>query len=734
MDAAVAERTVSGTISKVRHYSEGTGFHVIDLNPDNGREPICLTFRGPRMYEGQHADATGSWETSPAHGRQFKATKVAANPPRTPRGTAIYLASGVIPGLGKTIAERATERFGNAVFEILDNEPERLAELRGVSPKKAMAWGSAWQKVEAGRRNAMAMLTSHGVTPGKAAKIHDAYRGDTERIVVSNPYDMAKTIRGISFEKADEVGRSVGIAGDNPFRVAACLTHVLDQASKSDGHTGLYRDLLAKRCANTLSITASEADDGIDAAIAEGTFSASAVDGRACIFLPRLFEAEASIARQLKAIADGPSPWRGVDADAAIAWVRPHLEHEPNAMQIQAIRTILAGKVTVLTGGPGTGKTFILKAIALIAERHRLSARQCALAGRAAQNMAEKTGRPADTIHMTLGQRRGKPGFAHNAANPLEAQVVTLDEGSMVNVGIAWSLIQAVKRTSALILVGDKDQLEPIGPGNFFEDVIRSGAVPIVRLTEITRQAKNSNIIVNAHRMNRGLMPIEDPSAPGQDFFFIEISDDDRVAETVVDLVRNRIPSRFGFDPVEDTLVLAPMKKGPAGTNNLNAHLRQALNPLGNATITSRDVRYQAGDKIMQTVNDYRTLVRNGEIGRIETIDVEKDQVRLRFSGDREVDGDSSAIATVVHGYAATGHKAQGTESDVVVVVVSMAHRIMLNRKIAYTMHTRGKRLVVFVGQRRALRFAIENANTVPRITKLRDWMRLAFGLPMSPA
>ena len=505
--------------------------------------------------------------------------------------------------------------------------------------------------------------------------------------------------------------------------IAGMLLKKMRDACNGDGHTAVPRAVLVERAARAANASAADTERTLAACLADGRLAADSVEGRDCVFIPRLHEIERKIARKLVRIARAKTSFHPVSCVELVNWVAPRMPYPPNVGQITAMNTVYSSKLTVLTGPPGVGKTFVIDGIVKIARRLNLKVALCALAGRAAKNMEEATKETAETIHMLLGADDG--GFRHDAGNMIRPDVLVVDEGAMVNATLFWDLMQAIPDTTTVVLVGDVDQLEPIGAGNPFHDLIRSGLCPVIRLTEITRQAAGSNIIRSTHRINAGLMPIEDPDAKGQDFFFEEAAGSAAVTARVVDLVRNRIPQGWGLDPIRDTQVLSPMKANETGTVALNAALQAALNgSRSNQTITSNGVTFREGDKILQTRNNYDLRIRNGDFGVLESIDSGRERIVARF-GDTVVRTKASALDDIIHGHAATVHKAQGSEFKAVVVIASMDHRSMLRRRLFNTAVSRGKQLVFVVGQRTALKYAVENAASLVRTTKLAEWIRI---------
>ena len=569
----------------------------------------------------------------------------------------------------------------------------------------------------------MAFLQGHGVSTSRAVRIYKTYGPDAIPLVTENPYRLARDIAGIGFKSADLIAQRLGIAKTATIRARAGIVYALMEAV-ADGNCGLPEDQLLTKAEKLLEIPKETLAEALVQEIREGSLVADVVGDDRVVFLAQLWRAERFIAHRLRALSKQPPPWPAIDAERATAWVEKKLDVVLAPSQRSAISLALATKVLVVTGGPGVGKTTLVNSILRILRAKSVAVALCAPTGRAAKRLAESTGLPAKTIHRLLEVDPRSGGFKRGEANPLECDLLVMDEASMVDVPLMASLMRATPPRSALLLVGDADQLPSVGPGQVLAEIIASGAVPVARLTEIFRQAAQSRIVINAHRINRGQMPEPDaPADESSDFYFVEAPDPDDAAGKIVEIVRSRIPRRFGLDPIRDVQVLCPMNRGRLGARSLNLALQAVLNgDETKPTVVRFGWPFRVGDKIMQIVNDYGKDVFNGDGGFIHNIDTDAQEVMVDFDG-RLVAYDFGELDEVMPAYAITIHKSQGSEYPAVVIPLSTQHYIMLRRNLVYTAITRGKQLVVLVGQRRALRIAVKDSRAARRWSKLDRWL-----------
>jgi exodeoxyribonuclease V alpha subunit len=625
----------------------------------------------------------------------------------------------MIRGIGPVYATKLVRAFGEAVFELIEQQPARLREVTGIGPKRAARIIAGWadQKVI---REIMLFLHAHGVGTSRAVRIYKTYGVEAVRLISENPYRLARDIRGIGFLTADRVAERLGIDKTAMIRVRAGISFALAEAM-DEGHCGLPADELAVLTEKLIEVPPTLIETALGLELESGEVVADRVEGRRCVFLAGLHRAEQAIAERLRVLASGPPPWPEIDATKAVPWVEAKTSLTLAESQLAAVRLALRSKVLVITGGPGVGKTTLVNSILRILTAKGVEVALCAPTGRAAKRLSESTGLEAQTIHRLLETDPKTGGFKRDDTHPLACDLLVVDETSMVDVPLMRALLRALPDRAALLVVGDVDQLPSVGPGQVLADVIVSGAVPVVRLTEVFRQAAQSRVIVNAHRINHGQMP-ELQATEGSDFFFVEAAEPGEGVRRLLAVVRDRIPARFGLDPVRDVQVLCPMNRGGLGARALNLELQQALNPPGELRVERFGWTFCPGDKVMQVANNYDREVFNGDLGVISALDLEEGELTVLFDGRPVVYG-FGELDELVLAYATTIHKAQGSEYPAVVIPLTTQHYAMLARNLLYTGVTRGKRLVVLVGQRRALAIAVKNANGRRRWSKLREWL-----------
>ncbi len=602
-------------------------------------------------------------------------------------------------------------------------EPGRLREVEGIGPKRAERIAAGWAEQKA-VREIMLFLHAHGVGTSRAVRIYKTYGSEAVAIISENPYRLARDIRGIGFKTADQIAAKVGIAKDAMVRVRAGVSYALAEAM-DEGHCGLPEDDLLRTGAELLEVSADRLTAALALELQDGAVVADTVGDRRCVFLAGLYRAEQDIAGHLRTLAAGTPPWPTIDVDKAIPWLEAKGGITLAESQREALRLAVSSKALVITGGPGVGKTTLVNSILKALVAKSVSVALCAPTGRAAKRLTETTGVEAKTIHRLLETDPKNGGFKRDEQNPLACDLLVVDETSMVDVLLMKALMRALPARAALLLVGDVDQLPSVGPGQVLGDIIGSGAVPVVRLTEVFRQAATSRVIVNAHRINQGLMPEADRSpAARSDFYVIEAADPEIAAAKIVAVVRDRIPKAFGLDPIRDVQVLCPMNRGGVGARSLNIELQKVLNPPGEIRVERFGSTYGPGDKVMQIENDYDKEVYNGDLGIVARIDMEAGDLVATFDG-REVVYGFGELDELVLAYATTIHKAQGSEYPAVVIPVMTQHYTMLARNLLYTGVTRGKKLVVLVGQRKAIAIAVRNGGQRRRWSKLQEWLRL---------
>ena len=718
-DAAQAE-VLSGLVERVTFHSSESGFCVLRVKARGHRDVVTVVGSAAMISAGEWVTASGSWNNDRNYGLQFKARFLRASAPTTLDGIEKYLGSGMIRGIGSVYAERLVKHFGNDVFDVIEANPERLREVEGIGPIRADKITESWadQRIV---REIMVFLHQHGVGTARAVRIYKTYGADAVQVLSENPYRLAKDIRGIGFRTADTIAEKIGIEKTAMIRVRAGITFALSEAM-GNGHCGLPSGELHSLAEELLDVPGSLVETAMALELGDGNVMADQVGETDCIFLAGLYQAERGIASHLRRIIAGTLPWPSIDADRALPWIEGRTGLTLAFSQAEAIRLALTSKVLIITGGPGVGKTTIVNSILRILAAKRMKLVLCAPTGRAAKRMTEATGMEAKTIHRTLEFDPMKFGFKRNEDNPLDCDLLVVDEASMVDVPLMQSLLRALPSTAALHVVGDIDQLPSVGPGQVLADIMNSGAVPVVRLTEVFRQAAQSKIITSAHRINEGRVPDLSTADGDADFYFVPADSPEQAVIRITELVRNRIPKRFGMDPIRDIQVLCPMNRGGVGANSLNIELQSVLNPPGELKVERFGRTFGNGDKVMQIANDYDKDIFNGDIGMITSVDLDESEMTVEFDG-RSVKIGFGELDALVPAYAATIHKSQGSEYPAVVIPVMTQHYVMLQRNLIYTGVTRGKKLVVLVGQKRAVAMAVKNASARRRWSKLHDWL-----------
>ncbi len=757
--------TLEGAIERITYVNEQNGYTVARLTPTGKDYLVTVIGHLPNVQPGESVRLGGVWTTHPQHGRQFDAKTCEVQRPATLEGIRKYLGSGLVKGIGPARAEKIVSLFGEDTLDVIERTPDRLVEVAGIGPKIAGQIMRAWEE-QRSIKEVMLFLQSHGVSTGLAVKIYKQYKDTALDIVRQDPYRLAKDIYGIGFLTADKIARKMGFAPDDPRRLEAGVAYVLNEFSEQ-GHVFALRPDLEARAAERLSaedvqVTVEQVAASIErlvedkelklegplpppptlppllgggrplvAANQDAPATLPGADGEA-VYLPPFYQAEVGVARRLRRALDAQrdrlASFKGVKWDKALAY----LEEEGLALapkQAEAVQVALSHKVAILTGGPGTGKTYTLRAILKLLAARKNTVLLAAPTGRAAKRMTEATGYPAKTLHRLL---EFKPGisFVRDEQNPLDADMIIVDETSMIDLLLMNSLLKAVDVGSHLLLVGDVDQLPSVGAGNVLRDLIQSGVIPVVQLNTIFRQAQDSGIVVNAHRINAGEMPKFASTPPG-DFFWVEAADPEAAAERVLQVVTERIPKRWGLDPIDDIQVLTPTHRGEAGVAALNQRLQAALNPPrdGQPERALGSRVFRVGDKVLQIRNNYDKKVFNGDVGRIEAIDLEEQSVRVRFDQD-PVDYEFHELDELVHAYSMSVHKSQGSEYPAVVIPLVTQHYMLLQRNLVYTGITRAKKLVVLVGQKRALAMAVHNAQIAKRNSRLAHRLRAQDFLP----
>lgn len=709
--------TLDGTLEKITYSNEETGWSVVKLSTPGRRASVTAVGNLLGVQPGESLHLQGQWVTDRKYGEQFRVDSYVTVQPATLLGIEKYLSSGLVRGIGKGLAKRLVKQFGLETLDLIENDPDRLTEVEGIGPVRSNRIRDAWEE-QREIKSVMLFLQSHEVSTAHAIRIYREYKERAIAVVKENPYRLALDIFGIGFLTADRIAGNLGIEKDSPRRAEAGTLHILGEMS-DQGHIYAPRDLLTEAAAKMLDVEVSTIDAAIDRLSRDAHLIVETLpDGQMAVFLSSLHTAESGAADLLKEIMATPVKPISIDIERALSWFEKQRGIELAEAQREAIRRAISSKVLVITGGPGTGKTTLVNGIIQILGKKNRKILLTAPTGRAAKRMNETTGHEAKTIHRLLEFSPKKLSFERGLSNPLVTDMVVVDEISMVDTVLAYSLLKAIPTRAQLVLVGDVDQLPSVGPGSVLRDLIRSERIDVVRLKEIFRQAEESRIIVNAHRVNEGRQPLIE-NDDDADFFFIERDEPEDVLTVIKDLIVKRIPRRFGLDPIDEIQVLTPMHKGLLGATNLNAELQTILNSTGK-TITRGSRTFRVGDKVLQIRNNYDLEVFNGDIGRILSIDEVERQVSIRYD-DRQVLYDYADLDELALAYACSIHKAQGSEYPGVVIPIHTQHYVMLQRNLLYTGITRGRRLVVLVGNRRALAIAVKNRRIEKRFTRLAD-------------
>ena len=708
---------LQGSVERVTFHSEESGFFVVRVKCKGQRDLVTMTGSTPSITPGEFVDAHGVWFNDHRHGIQFQVKQIKTVTPNTIEGIEKYLGSGMVKGIGPHFAKRLVKAFGEDVFDIIEQTPERLLELEGIGKKRREKITSAWseQKVV---REIMVFLQSHGVGTARAVRIYKTYGDKAVETVSENPYRLALDIHGIGFKTADDLAQQLGIDRCSLIRAQAGVRHVLQETS-SQGHCAQVTETLISDAVKLLEIPEETISKAIQCEIQEQRLTPETIDDTPCLFLSPLYRAELGVATHVMRLLSGKSAWSGIDLSKAIQWVEERNQIQLSESQRNAVQLSVQNKFCIVTGGPGVGKTTTVNSILKIIKAKKAKVLLCAPTGRAAKRLSESTGEEATTIHRLLEFDPTAFDFKHNAENPLEAELLIVDESSMVDVVLMNQLLRAVPDNCAVILVGDIDQLPSVGPGAVLNDLIASEQIPVARLTEIFRQAATSQIITGAHAINRGKAPKPTEKGADTDFYYLNGTEPEELFHKLMTVVTQRLPQKFGLDPVNDVQVLAPMNRGGLGARSLNIALQEALNPEAHPKVTRYGWTYAPGDKVIQTVNNYDKEVFNGDIGRVKSVDIEESELVIEFEG-RDVPYQFNELDEVSLAYAISIHKSQGSEYPCVVIPMAMQHYMLLERNLLYTGVTRGKRLVILLGQHKAVTMAARTVTSQKRLTNLK--------------
>lgn len=719
---------LSGQIEIITYTNEKTGYMVARVKVKGIKNPVTVVGNLISPVLGETFTMKGEWTNHPKFGEQFAVSEFISMVPEDALGVERYLGSGMIKGLGPVMAQRIVKEFGEKTLSIIENETDKLLQVEGIGKKRIAVIKNAWDEQKA-MRSIMLFLYAHGIGSGYAIKIFKKYGDRSVAVLKENPYRLVSDIFGIGFLTADKIAQKFGFSKDSDERMEAGIFYVLSELA-DEGHVYYPYKPLVEKCAEILDVARDAIKSRIDAVALSGKIVIEEIKDRQeengktkGVFLLKYHYCETGISKCMKLIAGSVGPFNSTISDKAIEWVQGRMAIKLAEKQIEAIRCALGSKVMVITGGPGTGKTTIVNAILKISENLKLKTLLAAPTGRAARRMSEATKHEAKTIHRMLEFNFERGGFQKDENNPLDCDMLIVDEASMIDTILMFGLLRAAPSRAALVIVGDVNQLPSVGAGNVLNDIITSELFPVVVLSEIFRQAKKSHIVINAHRINSGQMPFLKAGDNESDFYFIEQDDPQKAVGIIRELVARRIPKRFGLDPFYDIQVLTPMHKGELGVSNLNKVLQEALNP-GEASLASPEKNFKTGDKVMQIRNNYDKDVFNGDIGRINSINSKDQNVMVSFD-NRLVKYDFYEIDEIILSYAVSVHKSQGSEYPAVVIPVHTQHYMLLQRNLIYTALTRGRRLVVMVGAKKALAIGINNSKTQKRYTYLKNRLKI---------
>ncbi|NKB22848.1 MAG: ATP-dependent RecD-like DNA helicase [Kiritimatiellae bacterium] len=709
---------INGPIERVTFHSEESGFCVLRVKVKGHREQVTMTGFLPQVTAGEWVDAHGQWVVDPKYGQQFKASTLRTTYPDTPAGIEKYLGSGLIKGIGPVCASKLVQKFGRDIFDVMETRSKLLEKVSGIGPHRRQQIKVAWNEQKS-VREIMTFLLSHGVTTTRAFRIHKTYGDDAIPKVQRDPYCLARDIPGIGFLTADQIASNMGVEKTSELRAKAGTEYAL-QACTSEGHCAYPQDELIEKTSVLLEVPPALIQKAIEQAIHDKRLILEkGLNKTPLIYLAHLHYAEKSLAQYIKELLQGTHPCPHLETDKVLTWVQNKLGFDLAPSQHQALISAITSKVMIITGGPGVGKTTLISAILKIFKAKDLNVILCAPTGRAAKRMAEATGTTAKTIHRLLVYDPAKGHFKHNETLPLKGDVFIVDETSMIDLVLAHQLVRAIPSHATLIFVGDVDQLPSVGPGSVLGDIIQSETVPVYRLNKIFRQAAESSIIINAHRINEGQPPLYREAKQASDFYFVKADDPEKACEKISRLVQESIPKKFHLNPLNDIQIITPMQRGELGARNLNQLLQKTLNPDG-ASIQKYGTDFRVGDKVMQRINNYDKDIFNGDVGRIFSLNVEECELVVEFGG-RNTAYDFQELDELMLAYATTIHKSQGSEYPCVIIPIHTQHYILLQRNLLYTAITRGKKLVLLVGSEKAIAIAIQKIEARKRITMLKE-------------
>jgi len=708
---------LSGVVESIVFRSEESGYTVCRVKVQGQKEPATVVGSCSAIWEGENLKADGFWTRHPRHGFQFQADAITCIAPTSARGIERYLASGMIRGIGKELARRLVSQFGDNTLRIIEKESKRLEEVEGIGNVRRQRIKESWNE-QKGIRDIMIFLQGHGIGTAQSSRIYRSYGDQSVALIRQNPYRLCAEVWGIGFKTADSVAMSMGIPEDSEVRARAGIIHLL-RTLMEQGHCYAIEGELLLQAEALLSIPVEILAEALKHEI-EGK---RLIKENGSVYLTEIHLAETEVAAKLRRIQETPAAFKPILAEKAVSWAGERMKLTFAPTQAEALETALSEKVSIITGGPGVGKTTIIRALVEVFNARKLTVHLAAPTGRAAKRMEEATHHEAKTIHRTLKFQPRTGKFEYGPDRFIDGHIFILDEVSMIDIRLIDHFLAALPPSACLVLVGDIDQLPSVGPGNVLRDLIQSRVFPCRELQTIFRQEKGGWIVRNAHRVNEG-EGLELPSSGDtSDFYFIEADEPDIVIQRMLSLVTDRIPKRFGFNPMTEVQILTPMRRNQLGAENLNAVVQSALNPVG-PHIDRFGRKYRRGDRVMQIRNNYDKEVFNGDIGWIKYVDTEEQILSVEID-EQTVKYDFSELDELVHAYACSIHKSQGSEYPAVVILMTTQHYKLLQRNLLYTAITRGKKLVCLVGMKKAIWIAIRNNEIQQRMTGLKDRLKL---------
>jgi exodeoxyribonuclease V alpha subunit len=716
LDNVITEN-ISGSIERITYHNEENGFCVLRVKVTGHKDLVTVVGALIAVSAGEFIESSGCWFNDKTHGLQFKASSISLLQPTSLEGIEKYLGSGLIKGIGDGYAKRLVKAFGVNVFEIIEHEPHKLKAIPGMSEKKIIQFKETWEEKKHLRKIIM-FLHANGIGTSRAVRIHKTYGQNAIQIIQDNPYRLSYDIHGIGFKTADGLALHLGVAKDSMIRAKAGVKFVL-QEQTNFGHCAFNTKELIDLSVKLLEIPAETIQQAINQKIIDKNLIVDNINGQDCVFLDYMYNAELSVVKKIKQLLTGGLLWRRVNNDSAISWVSKFVQITLSDSQKKAIQVALSEKVVIITGGPGVGKTTLIKCILQIIKSKTNKIILTAPTGRAAKRLAESSSMEAKTLHRTLEYDPRTNKFRFNEYNKLDADLIIVDEASMIDLLLMNNFLKAIPETTALIIVGDVDQLPSVGAGSVLANLIDSGVIATVRLTEIFRQAASSRIITNSHLINKGVMPTLDcVHNEDTDFYFVSAKDPADLQQKLITIVSTRIPSKFNLDPLKHIQVLSPMNRGSLGTHSLNIELKKALNTHDGQSVSKFGTTFSIGDKVIQTVNNYSKEIFNGDIGYIREINFAEKDLVINFDNN-DIEYGFEELDEISLAYAVSIHKSQGSEYPAVVIPLAMQHYMLLQRNLIYTGITRGKALVVIVGEKKALYMAVKNNDPQKRITNL---------------